>query len=102
MGPAPHKSSAAYRPWLVIGDDTHPFAHTECLCLALSTQEHPQSIEIPDGAWVCGGSREDAYASPWYVTTMKHRDLDDQQGTLSNDVLESAVDALHRYTSARK
>jgi len=31
---------------------------------------------------------------------MKHRDLDDQQGTLSNDVLESAVDGLHRFTSA--
>lgn len=70
--------------------------------MALSTQEHPQSIEIPDEAWVRGGSRKDAYASPWYVTTMKHRDLDNQQGALTNDLLESAVDALHRYTSVKK
>jgi hypothetical protein len=30
-GPAPHKSDPAYRPWLVVSDDAHPFASEECI-----------------------------------------------------------------------
>jgi len=98
-GPAPNKSSPTYRPWLVVSDSSHPFADNECIVVGLSTQQHPESIAVPDSAWVRGSSQKDAYISPWYVTTIKHRDLDNQQGTLSASLLSEAVDALHRYTS---
>jgi hypothetical protein len=37
-GPAPHKSDPAYRPWLVVSDDTHPFASEECIVVGMTTQ----------------------------------------------------------------
>ncbi len=92
-GPAPHKSDAAYRPWLVVSDASHPFAAEECM-VGMTTQNHPDGIAVPDEAWIRGGSNEDAYVSPWYVTTIKHRDLDNQQGKLAD-----ALEALHDYTS---
>lgn len=97
-GPAPHKSSPSYRPWLVVSSESHPFAHTECITLAMTSQQHPEGIAVPDDAWVDGGSEKDAYISPWYTATVKHRDLDRQQGRLSDQLVERAVEALHRYT----
>ncbi len=75
-GPAPNKSSPSYRPWLIVSGSDHPFSHTECIALAMTTQRHAGGIVVPDGRWVSGGSNRESYVSPWYVTTIKHRDLD--------------------------
>lgn len=96
-GPAPHKSSPAYRPWLVVSDSSHPFADEECIVVAMTTQGHPDGIAVPDEAWVRGGSEKDAYVSPWYVTTIKQRDLDNQQGKLAESLVGEVVEALHGY-----
>lgn len=96
-GPAPHKSSPAYRPWLVVSDMSHPFADVECIVVAMTTQNHPDGIAVPDEAWVQGGSEKDAYVSPWYVTTIKQGDLDNQQGGLANSLVADVVEALRSY-----
>lgn len=98
-GPAPNKSDAAYRPWLVVSDSSHPFGDSECIVVGMTTQHHSEGIPVPDDAWVRGGSQKDAYISPWYVTTIKQRDLDNQQGELAEFVVAEAIEALHSYTS---
>ncbi|SDQ32299.1 type II toxin-antitoxin system PemK/MazF family toxin [Natronobacterium texcoconense] len=98
-GPAPHKSDGAYRPWLVVSDSSHPFSADECIVVAMTTQNHPDGIPVPDEAWTRGGSNKEAYVSPWYVTTIKHRDLDNQQGELADALVAEAIEALHGYTS---
>ncbi|XGI82949.1 type II toxin-antitoxin system PemK/MazF family toxin [Halorutilales archaeon Cl-col2-1] len=96
-GPAPHKSSPAYRPWLIISDERHPFSKDECIVLAMTSQTHSEGIEVQDTDWVRGGSDKDSYISPWYVTTVKKRDLDSQQGELRAATVEKAVGKLSRY-----
>lgn len=98
-GPAPHKADSAYRPWLVISNTTHPFSAEECIVVGLTTQNHPAGIPVPGEAWIRGGSKKDAYVSPWYVTTIKHRDLDNQQGKLADSLVADTIEALHGYTS---
>lgn len=98
-GPALHKSSSSYRPWVIVSDRTHPFAGTECIALAMTTRQHSAGISVPDDAWIRGGSQTDSYISPWYVTTIKQRDFDRQQGTLSQSIVADAVTDLHLYTS---
>ncbi|WP_233263413.1 ArsR family transcriptional regulator [Halorhabdus sp. CUG00001] len=66
----------------------------------MRTQRHPDSIPVPDDAWIRGGSQKRAYISPWYVTTVKHRDLDDQQGALDESLVVAAIEALSQYTPA--
>ncbi|MBX0287050.1 type II toxin-antitoxin system PemK/MazF family toxin [Haloarcula salinisoli] len=99
-GPAPHKSGPAYRPWVVVSDRTQPFAHTECIGLAMTTQQHESGITVPEDAWVRGGSQKQSYISPWYTATLKHRDLDRQQGTLDSALVATAIEAFHSYTAA--
>ena len=96
-GPAPHKSSPSYRPWLIINTDTHPYARTETIVLAMTTQTHTEAIEVPDDAWLRGGSNKQSFISPWYVTTIKHRDLDNLQGELQPNIVVTAIDELHQY-----
>ena len=98
-GPALHKSGTAYRPWLIVSGPEHPFSHTECIVIAMTTQQHSAGIPVPDNAWIRGGSNREAYISPWYVTTMKHRDFDRQQGELEQHIVAAAVDELHEYTA---
>lgn len=97
-GPALHKRDPAYRPWVVVSDSSHPFSEVECIALAMTTRRHAGSVDVPHRAWRRGGSEKRSYISPWYVATIKHRDLDRQQGTLTDSVLRKAVSALHRYT----
>jgi hypothetical protein len=100
-GPAPHKSSPSYRPWLIVSDDSPPFANEEAIVLALTTRAHDAGIAVPECAWNRGGSEKDAFVSPWYVATMKYRDLEEQQGELRSDIVGTAVDELHRYVPRR-
>jgi len=98
-GPAPHKADSAYRPWLVVSDTSHPFSAEECIVVGMTTQNHPDGIAVPQKGWIRGGSNKQAYISPWYVTTIKQRDLDNQQGTLADSLVEAAIEALHGYTA---
>lgn len=97
-GPAPHKETPAYRPWLVLSTDDHPFAGEECIGVAMTTQDHDEGIAVLDDAWVTGGSETPAYVSPWYAVTVKHAALDRKQGTLAASLVGQAAAALHEYT----
>lgn len=99
-GPAPHKSGPAYRPWVIVNDSSPPFSETECIALAMTTQQHTAGIEVPDTAWVRGGSNKRSYISPWYVATIKYSDFDRHQGDLSTSVVTDAIEDLHQYTPA--
>lgn len=97
-GPAPQKSSPAYRPWLIANGTSHPFADEECIVVGMTTQARNEAIPVPDDGWVRGGSPVDPYVSPWYVTTIKQRDFDDQQGELAESVVADVVNAFHGDT----
>lgn len=97
-GPAPHKETAAYRPWLLLSTDDHPFVTEECIGVAMTTQGRSEAIEVLDSAWARGGSDKQAYVSPWYVATMKHAAFDRQQGSLRESLVNSVASALHSYT----
>ena len=83
---------------MIVSDDSHPFSETECIAVAMTTQEHAEGMLVPDDAWTRGGSDEPASVSPWYVTAIKQRDFHRQQGTLSESLLADVVSELHRYT----
>lgn len=65
----------------------------------LTTQQHPEGAEVRGNDWVRGGAQQTSYISPWYVATIKHSDLDRQQGELAEAVTETAVTDLHTYTA---
>lgn len=97
-GPAPHKDTPSYRPWLVLSTDDHPFADTECIAAAMTTQRHDDGLAVPDDAWIEGGSNQQSYVSPWYVAAFKYHSFDHKQGRLVDDLVGRAAARLHAYT----
>lgn len=64
----------------------------------MTTQQHEGAVTVPDDRWKRGGSRKQSYISPWYVTTIKHRDFDRKQGVLKSELISTAVSDLSGYT----
>lgn len=99
-GPAPHKDTPSYRPWVILSTGDHPFAEVECIAGAMTSQQHPDGIEVPDDEWVEGGSETESYVSPWYVATFKYTSFDRKQGRLSERLVGEVAGILHEYTPA--
>jgi hypothetical protein len=66
----------------------------------MTTQEHEGAVRVPSDEWHSGGSNKQSYISPWYVTTIKYRDFDRQQGKLTEDVVSKAIEGLSGYIPA--
>lgn len=99
-GPAPHKDTPAYRPWVILSTDEHPFAESECIAAAMTTRRHADGIAVPDDGWIEGGSETQSYVSPWYVATFKYRSFDRRQGRLSEPLVGRVAEELRSYVPA--
>lgn len=101
-GQAPFKGEGIYRPWLVVSTPSHPFAGEECIALALTTTDHEEGLGISKGAWVSEPPEVNSFVSPWYVATLKLRELDRQQGRLDDGFVSQAVRRFHDYVPIRQ
>lgn len=88
--PAPFKDPPNYRYFLVLSDDSHPFHGEEYAVVALTSKQRPEAIEIGADDWLFGGPPGDSYASPWYVFTIKHADISNAQGSVT-DAMANAI-----------
>lgn len=86
------------RPWLVLSDDQHPFHGEEYLVAGITTTERPGAITIDaEDAWAVGGLPRSSYVSPWFLTTLKHPDVEQGVGALTEDRLETVTGAVTSY-----
>ena len=87
------------RPWFVLSTDTHPFHGEEYLVAGVTTTERASAVELADTAWATGGLPNRSYVSPWFVTTLKHADIDQGIGAVTDDVCVTILDAVWDYLS---
>jgi hypothetical protein len=71
------------RPWLVLSDDGHPFHGEEYLVAGLTTTVREDAIPLDDSDWTVGGLPRKSHVSPWFLTTLKHPDIDRGVGRLT-------------------
>jgi len=96
--PAPFKNPPKHRYFVILSDDSHPFHGEEYAVVALTSKQRPEAIEIEDDDWRFGAPRGDSYASPWYVFTIKHADISNPQGSITdqkaNEIAQEAASYL--------
>lgn len=90
-------SSRLSRPWLIVSNDSHPFDFEEVICLMLTTTSRENAIEITDDVIVDGGFPTQSYINPWVPLTMKRATLNERQATLTDSLVDEAVDELTKY-----
>lgn len=95
-GTDPFKTSESARPWLIVSNhEGRPFHGEQYLALTLTTRSWMDGlVDIPDGAWVRGGTPATSRVVPWGVQSLARSDIDRWQGRLDDGVVDEAVDAL--------
>lgn len=94
--PAPVKRSSGERPYLVLSDSSHPFHGSEYAVVGLTRTKRPPAVELDRGDWRVGSPGTDSFASPWYVFTIKHADIDRPKGGLTPDATDRVASAAGR------
>ncbi|MFB6175879.1 MAG: type II toxin-antitoxin system PemK/MazF family toxin [Halobaculum sp.] len=85
--PAPFKPGSPERPYVVLTDSEHPFYGDEYGVAALTRTNRPPAVELPPEAWELGAPNGENYASPWYVSTLKHHDISRPKGRLTDEAM---------------
>ncbi|WP_122090391.1 type II toxin-antitoxin system PemK/MazF family toxin [Halalkalicoccus subterraneus] len=98
-GADPFKGSETARPWLILSNhEGKPFYGEQYIALTLTTRSWLDGlIEIPDMAWIRGGTPRSSRIVPWGVQSLAQDDLDHWQGRLSTALTDRARETLTRH-----
>ncbi|WP_435064369.1 hypothetical protein [Halobaculum sp. EA56] len=84
------------RPYLVVSDDSHPFAGEQYIGLGITTKEYEASLPLA-GRFRRGRLNRESFVSPWAVVSLRDVDVDRAVARTTGEVVDSAVDRLRRY-----
>ncbi|EMA41565.1 type II toxin-antitoxin system PemK/MazF family toxin [Halococcus hamelinensis] len=98
----PYRSGSNSRPWVLISNDSLPYADSEYIAMILTTKSHPGNRRLTASDWEYGGSPRTSYISPWTVGTIKHDQTRTVQGRLGVGVVEEVVGELESYIEAEE
>ena len=88
---------ASGRPWFVVSDDRHPFHGEEYVVAGITTTERAPAIELTETSWAVGGLPKTSYVSPWFLTTLKHADIDRGIGLVTDETVAAVTSAVVDY-----
>lgn len=85
------------RPWLIVNNDSHPFADEQCVALAVSTKSYDDSIPLSEAVWETGSVPRESFVSPWAVHSPRVEDLETWQGRVQQPFVDRVVTAARGY-----
>lgn len=98
--PAPFKSRPEERPFIILSDTSHPFHGSEYTVVGLTRTNRPPAVELDEEAWEVGDPGEGSYASPWYVFTIKHSNINRPKGALTTAATNEVAEAVAAMVGA--
>ena len=78
-----------HRPYVCLSTDSPPFRDEEAVYAAVTTTRRPEAIPLTDKEFTRGGLPRESYVNPWVLTTIKHADIADTEGHLSDETVET-------------
>lgn len=90
-----------FRPYVRIGDDTHPFADEEAVYVAATTTRRSAAIPLTEAEFADGGLPRETYVNPWTVVTIRHADIRGKEGRLTEEATETIASATAGYLGVR-
>lgn len=86
------------RPYLVVSDDTHPFAEEQYIAVGITTKEYAPSLPLDD-AFDEGGLTESSFVSPWAVVSLRAVDIERAVATVERTVTDTVAERLSEFVS---
>jgi mRNA-degrading endonuclease toxin of MazEF toxin-antitoxin module len=90
-----------YRPYVCLSDDTHPFSDEEALYAAVTTTRRAVAIPLTDDDFTTGGLPRESYVNPWTIATIRHADIQHEEGRLVDATVETIVEEAAGYIGVR-
>lgn len=85
----PHK----HRPYVCLSTDTPPFRDEEAIYAVVTTTQRSVAIPLADTDFTSGGLPRESYVNPWVLVTMKHADIHEIEGQLTEDTVDKIARA---------
>ena len=85
------------RPWLIVNNESHPFADEQYVAVAISTKQYDDSIALRSDVWDVGGVPEESFVSPWAVHSPRIEDLVAWQGRLTDEFVDDVIEEVISY-----
>jgi hypothetical protein len=76
-----------YRPYICLSDESHPFSDEEAIYAAITTTRRAVAIPLGDSDFVAGGLPRESYANPWTPVSIRHSDIQQEEGRLIEDTI---------------
>lgn len=86
-----------YRPYVCLSDEAHPFSDEEALYATITTTRRSVAIPFAEDDFVSGGLSEESYVNPWTVTSLRHADVVNQEGQLTEEATETIAQEAAGY-----
>ena len=96
----PYRSGSNPRPWVLISNNTLPYAGSEYITMILTTKSHPGGRRLAASDWEYGQPPRTSFISPWTVGTLKDDQTRNVQGRLTASVVDEVVEGLESYIEA--
>ena len=95
-GADPFDRENAARPWVIVSNhEDKPFHGEQYIALTLTTRSWIDGlVEIPETAWIRGGTPKQSRIVPWGIQSIAADDIDFWQGTIESRILDEAISAL--------
>ena len=78
-----------YRPYVSLSDQTHPFHDEEGLYAAATTIRRAAAVPLTDDDFVIGGLPRETYVNPWTIVSIRHADIQEKEGQLTEATTET-------------
>ena len=85
------------RPWLIVNNESHPFADEQYVAVAISTKQYDDSIALTSDVWDAGGVPQESFVSPWAVHSPRIEDLVAWQGRVTEKFVDDVIDEVVSY-----
>lgn len=86
-----------YRPYICLSDDTHPFSDEEALYATVTTTRRAIAIPLTAADFATGGLSRESYVNPWTVASIRHADIQGEEGRLIEETTETIAKEAAGY-----
>jgi len=86
----------SHRPYVCLSTASPPFRDEEAVYTAVTTTRRSEAIPLTDDDFRSGSLPRESYVNPWVLVTIKHADVRETEGHLS----EPTVDTIAREAAS--
>jgi mRNA-degrading endonuclease toxin of MazEF toxin-antitoxin module len=89
-----------YRPYACLSTDDPPFRDEEAVYAVVTTTRRSAAIPLAGTDFTSGGLPRESYVNPWVLVTIKHANIQEIEGQLTEDAVDKIAQEAATHIGA--